>query len=141
MTVKIEMAKKVIITSQDLQNDYIKFYIYMMGYLWDLKVVTNLANLEMAIFKRFPNKEEMQKYIETLEPCIRDTFGVEEDLDSAEFEAAFEVLKDDIENYEDIGYDIFTVEQALDVEKILGEDAVDDKPTKKTVKVSKIIKR
>lgn len=141
MTVKIEMAKKVIITSQDLQNDYIKFYTYMMGYLWDLKVVTNLANLEMAIFKRFPDKEEMQKYVETLESYIRDTFKVEEDLDSAEFEAAFEVLKDDIENYEDIGYDIFTIEQAIDVDKILGEDAVDDKPTKKTVKVNKILKR
>lgn len=140
MSVKIEMSTREVITSQDLQNDYIKFYKYMMQYLWDMKVVMNLANLEISIFKRFPDKEEMQKYVETIEPEIRDTFKVQEDLDSGEFRTAFETLKTDIENFEDIGHDIFTVEQAIDVHEILGEDD-EDKPEKKTIRVSKIIKR
>jgi len=140
MTVKIEMSTREVITSQDIQNDYIKFYKYMMEHLWDMKVVMNLANLEMAIFKRFPDKEEMQKYAESLEPSIRDTFKVQEDLDSGEFRTAFETLKYDIDNFENIGYDIFTVEQAVDVQEILGEDD-EDRPKKKTIEVSKIIKR
>jgi len=142
MTVKIEVNKKEVLTSQDLQNDYIDFYKCMMNHLWDMKVVTNLANLEIAIFKRFPDKEEMEKYINLLEPDIRDTLKAEEDVDSGEFRKSFEVLKTDIENFEEIGYDIFAIEQAIDVQKILGEDSSDeDESNKKTIKVSKIIKR
>lgn len=142
MTVKIEVTKKEVLTSQDLQNDYIDFYKCMMNHLWDMKVVTNLANLEIAIFKRFPDKEEMEKYINLLEPDIRDTLKAEEDVDSGEFRKSFEVLKTDIENFEEIGYDIFAIEQAIDVQEILGEDSSDeDESNKKTIKVSKIIKR
>lgn len=138
MSVKIECSRREVITSQDIQNDYIKFYPYMMQYLWDLKTVTDLANLEIAIFKRFPDKEEMEDCIEKLEVEIRDTYRDEEDENDKEFQKAFNLLKEDIELYEDTGFEIFQVEEALDVQDVLGEDKFSEH---KTLHVGKIVQR
>lgn len=139
MTVKIECAKREIITSQDIQNDYAKFYPYMMKHLWDLRTVMDLANLEIAIFKIFPDKEEMQKYFEVLAIDIKDTFNDEDDPDYKEFQKVFNTLKEDIELYEDVGYEIFRIEEAVNVESILEENKEDK--SKKTIQVGKIVRR
>ena len=152
------MTKDVneIITSSDIQVAYTKLYACMMNYLWDFNTVKNLANLEIAIYKRFPDKEEMEKYINLLEHDIDDTFNNPEYSDSEDFKKRFNVLKDYIENYDDTGYDIYTVESRLDLDAIKGEaEEVDSEEAnifdegvvesgeskKKKFKIGKIIKK
>lgn len=136
MSLKITSTKSEIINSQDIQNKYMDFYSYMMQYLWNLKVVQNLANLEISIFQRFPDKEEMEKALNALEVEIKDTFNDEENPESKEFKEAFETLKEYIEEYTDNGYDILNLQPAVNVEEILEESEDDGK-----LHVGKIVKK
>ena len=119
------------------------FYPFMMQYLWDLKTVMDLANLEIAIFQRFPNKEDMEKYIEALEYDILDTFKDEDDEASTDFKKTFETLKSNIFDFENPGYDIYKVDEAVSVEDILKEsDKESDKAEKDTtLHVGRIVQR
>lgn len=134
---RIELSKREIIDSSDIQNAYMKFYPCMMNYLWDLHTVMDLANLEIAIFKRFPDKEEMQKYVDSLEINIRDTFKEDEELGQLEFKKTFEALKQCIEDYQDCGFDIYQISNSLNIEEIKEES----EPEKKTLHVGKIVER
>lgn len=137
------MKYEKVITSMDIQNAYIKFYSYMMQYLWDLNTVMNLAKLEIAIYKRFPKKEEMQQYIDLLEKDIYLTYDNEEALNSTDFKKSFEHLKQYIEDYEESGLEIYAMVPNIDVDKILGEDKIDNdsEGEKKTIEVGKIVRR
>lgn len=137
------MKYEKVITSMDIQNAYIKFYSYMMQYLWDLNTVMNLAKLEIAIYKRFPKKEEMQQYIDLLEKDIYLTYDNEEALNSDDFKKSFEHLKQYIEDYEESGLEIYAMVPNIDVDKILGEDKIDNdsEGEKKTIEVGKIVRR
>lgn len=135
---KVEASKREIITVKDIQGAYLQFYPCIMQYLWDMKTVQCLANLEISIYKAFPDKEEMQKYVNELESYIRDTYNNEEDVNAADFKKTFEHLKSYIEQYEDIGYDIYHVEPIINMDNV--EDKVTDEPTeKKTISVGKIV--
>ena len=137
---RIECSKREVITSQDIQNDYMKFYSCMMQYLWSEKAVEHLAELEISIFKRFPDKEEMSNCIRILEYDIADTYKDEEDMQAKEFKKNFELLKEDIEDFEEVGYDIFKIDEVKDVDKILDEDIEESTPKeKKTIQVGKIV--
>lgn len=128
----------VVILSQDIQNDYIKFYACMMQYLWDMRTVMNLANLEIAIFKRFPDKEEMENHLRLLETDIQDTIREAKRQDDEEFEKTFDKLKTSIENFNDNGYDIYQIEQKLDLSSIRAEGGAtgqSDEPKKMHITV------
>jgi hypothetical protein len=81
----------------------------------------NLANLEIAIFKRFPDKEEMENHLRLLETDIQDTIREAKRQDDEEFEKTFDKLKSSIENFNDNGYDIYQIEQKLDLSSIRAE--------------------
>ena len=134
---KIEMSKREIIDSSDIQNAYMKFYPYMMDYLWDLHTVMNLANLEIAIFKVFPDKEEMQRCVNLLEIDIRDTFKEDEEIGQKEFKKNFEILKQYIEDYQDCGFSIYQIPESINIDNIKDES----EPDKKTLHVGKIVER
>lgn len=136
MSLKITSNIAETINSQDVQNAYMKFYTFMMQYLWNLHVVKNLANLEIAIFKRFPDKEEMENALNALEVEIKDTLNDEENPESKDFKDAFDVLKEYIEQYTDNGYDIYNLQPAVNVEEILEESEDDGK-----LHVGKIVKK
>ena len=55
-----------VITSSDIQVRYEKLYKFLMEYLWEFSVVQEIADLELAIFKRFPDKAEMQRCLNKL---------------------------------------------------------------------------
>jgi len=133
---RIESSKREIIDSTDIQNAYIKFYPYMMDYLWDLHTVMDLANLEIAIFTLFPNKEEMQRCVDALELDIRDTYKDEVE-DGEKFKKTFESVKQCIEDYQDSGYAIYQVGESLDVEEIKEEV----EPKNKTLHLGRIVER
>lgn len=137
------MSTEQITTSTDIQNAYLKFYPFMMQYLWDINTVINLANLEISIYKRFPNKEEMEKYIDLLEKAIKDTYKDEELLNNKDFKKAFEHLKSYIQDYDNTGFEIYNMVPNLDVAKILGKDNPEDESEgeKKTIQVGKIVRR
>ena len=136
---KIESSEREYITSQDIQNVYLKFYPYMMQYLWDLKVVMDLANLEIAIYQRFPDKEEMLKYANALEHGIQDTYRDDEDPECVQFKKAFEQLKSYIEDYEDVGYDVYRVPEKIEAPK--EEENKPEVKEKKVIEVGKIVKK
>lgn len=136
---KIESSERDYVTSQDIQNAYLKFYPNMMQYLWDMKAVMNLANLEIAIYQRFPDKEEMLKYANMLERDIQDTYRDDEDLDCVEFKKSFEQLKSYIEDYEDVGYDVYRVPEKIEAPK--EEENEPEVKEKKVIEVGKIVKK
>lgn len=107
------MSKQVI-TSSDIQVKYEQLYEFLMEYLWEFTTVQALADLEIAIFKRFPDKDEMIRCLRKLKSDISYTYDemAEDDLD--EFKAAFEDLEDAIENYEEPGYELYGVEELID---------------------------
>lgn len=136
---KIESSEREYITSQDIQNVYLRFYPYMMQYLWDLKVVMDLANLEIAIYQRFPDKEEMLKYANALEYDIQDTYRDDEDPECVQFKKSFEQLKSYIEDYEDVGYDVYRVPEKIEAPK--EEESEPEVKEKKVIEVGKIVKK
>ena len=136
MSLKITSTTSEAINSQDIQNAYMKFYAFMMQYLWNLDVVKNLANLEISIFQRFPDKEEMEKRINALELQIKDTMKDEENPENKDFLESFETLKEYIQEYADNGYEIYNLQPAVNVEEILDESEDDGK-----LHVGKIVKK
>lgn len=136
MSLKITSTTSDAINSQDIQNVYMKFYTFMMQYLWNLDVVKNLANLEISIFQRFPDKEEMEKHLNALELQIKDTMKDEENPENKDFLESFETLKEYIQEYTDNGYEIYNLQPAVNVEEILDESEDDGK-----LHVGKIVKK
>jgi len=154
--------EEIVITSSDIQSAYTRFYTYMMKYLWDINTTMDLAKLEIAIYKRFPDQDEMKECLYRLEKDIDDTYRDEDDPNSKDFKKKFEVLKDYIEKYNTPGFDIYRVEPELDLDEIKGEseEAHDDenifdeenigelevkeepeKQTKKKIKIGKIVRK
>ena len=143
---KIESSKKEVITSQDIQNRYIDLYLFMMDYLWDLKVVKELANLEIAIYKRFPDKDEMSNCLHKLRYDIQATYNELAEDGEEDFKKYYEALDEAIEDFDaNTGYEIYMVASVLDPEEILDEaesEKEDIEPEKKKIDIKDIdIKR
>lgn len=141
---KIESSKEVI-TSQDIQNRYIDLYLFMMNYLWDLRVVKELANLEIAIYKRFPDKDEMSNCLHKLRYDIQATYNELAEDGEEDFKKYYEALDEAIEDFDaNTGYEIYMVASALNPEEILEEGEVEEsiEPEKKKINIKDIdIKR
>ena len=74
--------------SAELQTAYNKFYANIRNYIWDFKTVESLAELEIGIYKRFPNIEDVKKSLDKLGVKISKTMQDDED-----FKRSFEKLK------------------------------------------------
>lgn len=103
-----------VITSSDIQVKYEKLYSFMMDFLWEFTTVQALANLEIAIFKRFPDKDEMQKCLRDLNAKVFYTYNELDQDDESEFKDAYEDLEEAIENFEDPGCELYSVEEVID---------------------------
>lgn len=106
---------KTVITSADIQIKYEHLYKFLMDFLWEFTVVQKLANLEIAIFRRFPDKDEMLEKLRDLQRCICYTYNELDADDDKEFKAAVEDLESAIEDYEDPGCELYAVEELVDV--------------------------
>lgn len=133
-----------ITTSTDIQVAYVKFYSKMMNYLWDINTVMNLAHLEIAIYKRFPSKDEMEKYIELIGSDIRDTLRDSDNPESSDFKKAYDLLKSKIESFDDnSGCDIYSVTSNSDIPDIEESEETEEvdeveEPKKKKIKIADI---
>jgi hypothetical protein len=88
------------VTSLDIQNKYQKLYKFLMKFLWDYQTVEALANLEIECYKSFPDKDEMQKYLEDLKYRIKNTYNELTEDDEPEFEKTFKMLEKTIDDYD-----------------------------------------
>ena len=107
------MSKEVI-TSSDIQVKYEQLYHFLMGFLWEFQTVQALANLEIAIFKRFPDKDEMQRCLRDLKNSICYTYNEMAQDDESEFKETVEDLEQAIEDYDNTGLELYGVEEVID---------------------------
>lgn len=105
-----------VITSSDLQVKYEKLYKFLMNYLWEFQTVQALADLEISIFKRFPDKDEMLNCIRELKLAISSTYDELAEADDEDFKSAFEDLESAIEEFdpETTGCELYQVEEVVD---------------------------
>lgn len=103
-----------VITSSDIQVKYEQLYGFLMDFLWEFTTVQALANLEIAIFKRFPDKDEMLRCLANLRRSIIYTANELAEDDEAEFKEALDGLEDAINNYENAGCELYSVEELID---------------------------
>lgn len=103
-----------VITSSDIQVKYEQLYGFLMDFLWEFNTVQALANLEIAIFKRFPDKDEMIRCLANLKRSIIYTANELAEDDEIEFKEAIEDLEDAINNYENAGCELYSVEELID---------------------------
>lgn len=103
-----------LVTSAELQVLYEHLYKFMMDFLWEFPVVQSLANLEIAIFKRFPDKEEMQNCLRKLKQEISYTYTELDKNNEPDFKESMEELEDAIEQFEDAGCELYSVEEVID---------------------------
>lgn len=90
-------SDEIMISAKHLQRDYNKLYKELRRIIWPYSVVEMIANLEIAIYKSFPDMEEVKRCYSTLKrACFRYI------KDDEELETAFEKLSETIEDGPDI---------------------------------------
>ena len=132
---------KSVITSSDIQAKYEKLYTFLMGFLWEFKTVQALANLELAIFKRFPDKEEMLKTFRNFKNEVVYTYKQLSEEDQNEFEEAADALGQAIEDYEDTGCELYGVEEYVaSPEDVAASEDIDAPEEKRKFEIGDIKK-
>lgn len=71
------------VASIELQTSYITLYKQMRKYIWDFDTVEALADLEVAVFKKFPASLELHSSLSKLKACIGSLIAEDEDLRTA----------------------------------------------------------
>jgi hypothetical protein len=102
------------ITSKDLQVKYEQLYKFLMNYLWEFRTIQAIANLEIAIFKSFPDKDEMTRCLRALKQDIFYTYNELSQNDETAFKETVEDLEQAIEDYNDTGVELYGVEEVID---------------------------
>ena len=138
---KVSSSEKNVITSSDIQVRYEQLYKFLMDFLWEFKTVQDLANLELAIFKRFPDKDEMLKRLRDLKLGISYTYNELSEDDETEFKEAVEKLEEAINDYEDPGCELYCVEEVIDdPNDIKASDKIESEIDKRKFKIGNIKK-
>ena len=78
----------------ELQSAYVDLYIQLRKYIWDFKTVEHIANLEIAVYRTFPDIADVSQRFNELNVDIRSVSFEDEDLKSA-IDAFKEVLDKD----------------------------------------------
>lgn len=105
------------ITLQDLTREYVKLYECVRRYIWPYDTVEDLAELEIAIYNRFPNIEDVRKKFETFYRDIQLECKADKEL-QGQVDAFRKVL-----DSEDIVYSkLYKVEEVYDYEDSEIED-------------------
>ena len=142
MTVR-KISTDTLVTSSDIQAKYEKLYTFLMQFLWEFEVVQKMANLEIAVFKRFPDQEEMLKCLNELNKCISYTYNEMAEDDDKEFQKAFNGLEKAVEEFdpENTGCELYAVEEVIDTpEDIAASEDINIPDGKKKFKFGNIKK-
>lgn len=101
------------ISSLELQAKYNNLYEQIRKYIWRFDVVNSLADLEIEVYKSFPDINQVRKYFYALNYGVSDTARDDEDLKSA-----LDSFKDMIESDDDIYTNILRVNEVIQDEAI-----------------------
>ena len=71
------------ISTNDLQRRYVKIYKCLMHYIFDFKVVEALADFEIAVYRVFPDVDEVSRTFNVLKRELKYTELEDEDVDKA----------------------------------------------------------
>jgi len=85
-------------SSQDYRRQYERFYAEMRNYLWTVKTLTILADLEEAIYDAFVDTDRIKNNLKKLESAIKDTMKDDEMLSKA-FNELKEINEEDNGNH------------------------------------------
>ena len=99
------------ISGNELQNAYIDLYSELRRYIWSYQDVRTLANLEIETFKRFPDIDQVRKYLNLMEMSARFVTNDDEDVMLA-FQDFKDVL-DSIDSPDHLYAKLSEVEEAL----------------------------
>ena len=69
--------------TSELQQAYIDLYVQLMRYIWDYSSVQIIARLEIATYKRFPDVDEVKRYLNLLRMSARTVTRDDEDVMNA----------------------------------------------------------
>ena len=97
--------------SSELQSKYVDLYRFLRGYIWDFETVEKIAELEISIYKLFPDMKEVKASMTELLRKIRSTDAYKND---EELKESFETLKEFAENIEDLYLDIQTFNEVIE---------------------------
>ena len=86
------------ITSAKIQRLYNKMYTALRPYIWDIQIVESIADLEIATYQLFPNKEAIEKSFKKLKSLVVSSSAYKEDTDLIKSFDKFEEL-DTVEAY------------------------------------------
>ena len=133
MSVKKRTPTDTVVTSADIQVAYEHLYSILMDFLWEFHVVQDIANLEISIFQKFPDKNDMQRCLQKLKFEIQYTYNALAEDDKMEFKEAIEDLEQIIEDYdeENTGCELYAVEEVVDVPKPISSSEDIDVPNGK----------
>jgi hypothetical protein len=71
------------LSSIDLKKYYVEMYEELRNYIWDFPTVEYLAELEVAVFQRFPDITTVRTCFNRLHDCIRQICFEDEYLEEA----------------------------------------------------------
>lgn len=77
------------ITSKQIQNHYNKLYSCLRNYIWPIQAVSDIADLEVEVYRSFPDKDKLDSVFSKIKNHCRD---IEDDED----------LKQELEGFGDI---------------------------------------
>lgn len=67
----------------ELQTCYVDLYTELRKYIWDFQTVEKLANLEISVYRTFPDVEEVRKHLTSLTQDVKHVFSEDEALKNA----------------------------------------------------------
>lgn len=82
------------ISAKKLQNQYNSLYIQIRKYLWPFETVQLLADLEEAIYRKFPDLNQISSILDKFKLRIDSEFKDDEELKS-EFDKLYDLVKSD----------------------------------------------
>ena len=83
------------VSSKELQNEYIKMYTQLRNYIWGFDTVEKLANLEIEVYNSFPDIAKIQSTFNMLYQDVRHIFSEDDEL--AEAVASFKELIESVD--------------------------------------------
>lgn len=77
------------LNTNEIQMKYNDLYCTLREYIWDIKIVEYIAELEIAAYEKFPDIEDVKRKLQTLKYRIRSTI-----LEDEEMQEAFDAFED-----------------------------------------------
>lgn len=96
------------IKTSEIQHVYIDLYKEMRRYIWNFKVVENLAKLEVSVYEACPDIFDIRNKFSVLRSSVLDVISKDEELRSA-FDKFFDVISSE----DEVGYKLYYVNEVF----------------------------